>query len=124
MSKEEILEYVYRNCDIPQEAQEYLNDIQFVIQILEKEPSIMMDLPQDVQKRVLLKDSKYIKDVFDVAEILADEEFAKELVDKDNDVLLSLRGVIYNFILTTFMTTKKAENNGNYKDKITIITLF
>ena len=52
MSKEEILEYVYRNCEIPQEAQKYLNDIDFVIQMLEKESSIMMDLPQDVQKKV------------------------------------------------------------------------
>ena len=56
MSKEEILEYVYRNCEIPQEAQKYLNDIDFVIQMLEKESSIMMDLPQDVQKKVLLKE--------------------------------------------------------------------
>lgn len=120
MSKEEILEYVYRNCEIPQEAQEYLNDIEFVIQMLEKEPSIMMDLPQDVQKRVLLKDSKYIKDVFDVAEILADEEFAKELVDKDNDVLLSLRGasIKSDYINNLIIAYIKGDKEPEYGSKL------
>ena len=60
MNKEEILEYVYKNCEIPQEALKYINDIEFVMQMLEKEPSIMMDLPQDIQKKTLLKDNKYI----------------------------------------------------------------
>lgn len=132
MSKEEILEYVYRNCEIPQEAQKYLNDIEFVIQMLEKEPSIMMDLPQDVQKKVLLKDSKYIKDVFDVAEILADEKFAKELVDKDNDVLLSLRGAsiksdyINNLIISYIKGDKEPEYGSKLYKRMSIdpLTLY
>ena len=78
MSKEEILDYVYRNGKIPEEAKKYLDDIDFVIQMLEKESSIMMDLPLDIQKKVLLKDSKYIKDVYDVAKLLEDEEYAKK----------------------------------------------
>lgn len=120
MSKEEILEYVYRNCEIPQEAQEYLDDIEFVVQMLEKEPSIMMDLPQDIQKKVLLKDSKYIKDVFDVAEILADEKFAKELVDKDNDVLLSLRGasVKSDYINNLIIAYIKGDKEPEYGSKL------
>ena len=85
MSKEEILDYVYRNGKIPEEAKKYLDDIDFVIQMLEKESSIMMDLPLDIQKKVLLKDSKYIKDAYDVAKLLEDEEYAKKLIDKDND---------------------------------------
>ena len=70
MSKEEILDYVYKNGKIPEEAKKYLDDIDFVIQMLEKESSIMMDLPLDIQKKVLLKDSKYIKDAYDVAKLL------------------------------------------------------
>ena len=120
MSKDEILEYVYRNCEIPQEAQEYLNDIEFVVQMLEKESSIMMDLPQVIQKRVLLKDSKYIEDVFDVAEILADEEFAKELVDKDNDVLLSLRGssIKNDYINNLIIAYIKGDKEPKYGSKL------
>lgn len=120
MSKEEILEYVYRNCEIPQEAQKYLNDIDFVIQMLEKESSIMMDLPQDVQKKVLLKESKYIKDVFDVEEILADEEFARELVDKDNDVLLSLRGasIKNDYINNLIISYIKGDKEPEYGSKL------
>ncbi len=93
MSKEEILEYVYANCELPQEALKYLTDIEFVIKMLEKESSIMMDLPIEIQKKVLLIDTKYIGDVFDVGELLKDKKFAKELIDKDNDVLLELRGI-------------------------------
>lgn len=83
----------YANCELPQEALKYLNDIEFVMEMLEKESSIMMELPIETQKKILLIDSKYIRDVFDVAELLKDRQFAKELVDKDNDVLLELRGV-------------------------------
>lgn len=126
MSKEEILDYVYRNGKIPEEAKKYLDDIDFVIQMLEKESSIMMDLPLDIQKKVLLKDSKYIKDAYDVAKLLEDEEYAKKLIDKDNDILLSLRGIsikndyINDLIISYIKGDKEPEPGSKLYKRISI----
>ena len=92
MNKEEILRYVSENYELPQEAMQYSNDTKFFIEILEIEPSIMFDLPIEVQKRILLIDDKYIDEVSYLPPLFEDEEFAKKLVDKNNDILLKLRG--------------------------------
>ncbi len=92
MNKEEILRYVSENYELPQEAIQYSNDTEFFIEILEIESSIMFDLPIEVQKRILLIDDKYIDEVSYLPPLFEDEEFAKKLVDKNNDILLKLRG--------------------------------
>ena len=92
MNKEEILRYVSENYELPQEAMQYLDDTEFFIGILEIESSIMFDLPIEVQKRILLIDDKYIDEVSYLPPLFEDEEFAKKLVDKNNDILLKLRG--------------------------------
>lgn len=92
MNKEEILRYVSENYELPQEAMQYSNDTEFFIEILEIESSIMFDLPIEVQKRILLIDDKYIDEVSYLPPLFEDKEFAKELVDKNNDILLKLRG--------------------------------
>lgn len=92
MNKEEILRYVSENYELPQEAMQYLDDTEFFIGILEIESSIMFDLPIEVQKRILLIDDKYIDEVSYLPPLFEDKEFAKKLVDKNNDILLKLRG--------------------------------
>ena len=58
MSQEEILEYVKENYELPQGAEQYLGDIDFVLEILKIESAIMFDLPLEIQKKVLLIDDK------------------------------------------------------------------
>ena len=53
----------------------------------------MFDLPLEIQKKVLLIDDKYLDSVSDIREMFKDEKFANELVNKNNDVLLMLRGI-------------------------------
>ena len=93
MSQEEILEYVKENYELPQGAEQYLGDIDFVLEILKIESAIMFDLPLEIQKKVLLIDDKYLDSVSDIREMFKDEKFANELVNKNNDVLLMLRGI-------------------------------
>lgn len=92
MNKEEILRYVSENYELPQEAIQYSNDTEFFIEILEIESSIMFDLPMEVQKKILLSNDKYL-DEADTKSLFEDEQFTKTLVDKDNDILLKLRGL-------------------------------
>lgn len=92
MNKEEILRYVSENYELPQEAMQYSNDTEFFIKILEIESSIMFDLPIEVQKKILLSNDKYL-DEADTKSLFEDEQFAKTLVDKNNDILLKLRGL-------------------------------
>ena len=92
MNKEEILRYVSENYELPQEAMQYLDDTEFFIEILKIESSIMFNLPIEVQKRILLIDNKYIDEVNYLSPLFEDKEFAKKLVDKNNDILLKLRG--------------------------------
>ena len=93
MDKEEIIRYAYENCELPQDALQYLSDTEFLIEILETEPSIMFDLPLEVQKQVLLINDKYLDEVEDITLLFEDETFAKTLIDKNNDILLKLRGI-------------------------------
>ena len=93
MSQEEILEYVKENYELPQGAEQYLGDRDFVLEILKIESAIMFDLPLEIQKKVLLIDDKYLDSVSDIREMFKDEKFANELVNKNNDVLLMLRGI-------------------------------
>lgn len=93
MDKEEIIRYAYENCELPQDALQYLSDTEFLIEILEAEPSIMFDLPLEVQKQILLINDKYLDEVEDITLLFEDEEFAKTLIDKNNDLLLKLRGI-------------------------------
>ena len=120
MSKEEILDYVWKYSEIPSEATKYFDDLDFVIQMLEKESAIMYDLPIEIQKKVLLKDYKYIKEVYDIGELLQDETFAKELVDKNNDVLLELRGasVKNDYINNLIISYIKGDKEPEYGTKL------
>lgn len=92
MNKEEILRYVSENYELPQEVMQYSDDTEFFIEILEIEPSIMFNLPIEVQKKILLSNDKYL-DEADTKSLFEDEEFAKILVDKNNDILLKLKGL-------------------------------
>ena len=51
MSQEEILEYVKENYELPQGAEQYLGDRDFVLEILKIESAIMFDLPLEIQKK-------------------------------------------------------------------------
>lgn len=92
MNQEEILRYISENYSLPQEAMQYLDDTEFAIKILEIDSSMMFDLPIEVQKKILLIDDKYL-DEADMGALLEDEQFTNTLVDKNNDILLKLRGL-------------------------------
>lgn len=92
MNQEEILRYISENYSLPQEAMQYLDDIEFAIKILEIDSSMMFDLPIEVQKKILLMDDKYL-DEADMGALFEDEQFTNALVDKNNDILLKLRGL-------------------------------
>ena len=96
LNKTEILEYVSNNYELPQEAFQFLNDINFCIQLLEVESSVIDSFPIETQRKILLIDNKYLDDVIEMEELFSDETFAKQLIDKDNDVLLKLRGLKVN----------------------------
>ena len=96
MNKEEILRYVKKNYELPQAAEQYLEDIEFVLETLKIESAIMFNLPLEIQKKILLIDDKYLDWVFDIKEMFKDQNFANELVNKNNDVLLKLRGISVN----------------------------
>lgn len=105
MNKAEVLEYVSNNYEIPEEALQFLNDVDFCIKLLEVEPSVIDSFPIEIQRKVLLIDNKYIDYAIEMEELFRDETFAKQLVDKDNDVLLKLSGL---------------KLNNNYIKKLTI----
>lgn len=91
MSKEEVLKYISENYELPEEAIQYLDDTEFCKEILGIEPSLMFDLPIEIQKKMTLIDSKYLEEA-DTNSLYEDKEFLRELIDSDNDVLLQLRG--------------------------------
>lgn len=91
MSKEEVLKYISENYELPEEAIQYLDDTEFCKEVLSIEPSLMYDLPIEVQKKMILIDSKYLEEA-DTNSLYEDKEFLRELIDSDNDVLLQLRG--------------------------------
>lgn len=92
MNQEEILRYISENYSLPQEAMQYLDDTEFAIKILEIDSSMMFDFPIEVQKKILLMDDKYLDDA-DMGALFEDEQFTNTLVDKNNDILLKLRGL-------------------------------
>lgn len=92
MNKEEILNYVYANSSLPEEVTQYYDDIDFIIEVLETESSVMFDLAIEVQRKVLLINDKYIEDA-NTNMIFNDENFAKELLDRNIDILLKLRDI-------------------------------
>ena len=51
MNKDEILKYVEENYELPQGAEPYLGDIDFVLEVLKIESAIMFDLPLEIQKK-------------------------------------------------------------------------
>ncbi len=91
MSKEEVLKYISENYELPEEGMQYLDDTEFCKEILGIEPSLMFDLPIEIQKKMTLIDSKYLEEA-DTNSLYEDKEFLRELIDSDNDVLLQLRG--------------------------------
>ena len=92
MNKEEILKYVSENYEMPQDAMQYSNDIEFCMEMLKVEPSIIDEFPIEVQKQILLSNDEYLEET-DIRSLFEDAEFAKKLVDKNNDILLRLRGL-------------------------------
>ena len=126
MSKEENSDYIWQYSEIPSGPTRHFDDLDFVIQMLEKKPTIMYDLPIEIQKKVLLKDYKYIREVYDIGELLQDETFAKDLVDKNNDVLLELRGVsvkndyINNLIISYIKGDKEPEYGSKLYKRMSI----
>lgn len=92
MNQEEILRYISENYSLPQEAMQYLDDTEFAIKILKIDSSMMFDFPIEIQKKILLIDDKYL-DEADMGALFEDEQFTNALVDKNNDILLKLRGL-------------------------------
>lgn len=92
MNQEEILRYISENYKLPQEAMQYLDNTEFAIKILKIDSSMMFDFPIEIQKKILLIDDKYLDDA-DMGALFEDEQFTNALVDKNNDILLKLRGL-------------------------------
>lgn len=91
MSKDEILEYVEENYELPDIPEEHLTDIDFIVSILEIDENFIEEFPVDVQKKVIILDEKYAEST-DLDAIFTSEDVIRECIGKNPDLLLHLRG--------------------------------
>lgn len=129
MNKAEVLEYVSNNYELPQEALQFLDDVNFCIKLLEVEPSVIDSFPIEIQRKVILLDNKYLDYAIEMEKIFSDEDFARQLVDKDNDVLLKLSGFKLNNdyikeLTIAYIKGKKTPVSGSKLEKLSTKRLY